>query len=247
MKPGRQNFVSGLAWDEVERRLREGAAAILPVGAGAKQHGLHMPMGTDQFQAEWFAARLSERIDALIWPTLSYGRYPAFVAYAGSVSLSENAFVALVTEIVEGLIGYGARRVLVLDTGISTIAPIDSAIARTSDVARVRHLKIYGGARFQSAVVTLRQQAYGTHADEIETSIMLALAPDLVNMTRAQASPPLIDGPRPGPLTSDDAVSPNYSPSGSFGDPTKASREKGQVLIDAILLDITAAVAAHEM
>jgi creatinine amidohydrolase len=86
MKRDRQNFVACLTWDEVASRLREGAAALLPIGAGSKQHGLHMPMGTDQVQAEWFAARLSERIDALIWPTLTYGLYPAFIAYDVSIS-----------------------------------------------------------------------------------------------------------------------------------------------------------------
>ncbi len=244
MKLGRQNLVADLTWDEVARRLCEGAAAILPVGAGAKQHGLHMPMGTDQVQAEYFARALAERIDALVWPTLSYGHYPAFVAYAGSVSLSKSTFEALVAEIVEGLIGYGAGRVMILNTGLSTAAPIDRVILRASTPARIRHLKIYAGPLYQEAAAKLTQQSHGSHADEMETSIMLALAPDLVNMTRAQASPPLVDGQAPGPLTPDDATSPNYSPSGSFGDPTKASREKGKVLVDAILLDLVA--AAHK-
>jgi creatinine amidohydrolase len=80
--------VAGLTWDQVRERLAAGSAAILPIGAGAKQHGLHMPMATDQLFAEYFSRALAERIDALIWPTLTYGFYPAFVAYAGSVSLS---------------------------------------------------------------------------------------------------------------------------------------------------------------
>lgn len=241
MKRHRKNFVAGLTWDEVASRLREGAAALLPVGAGAKQHGLHMPMGTDQFQAEWFASHLSERIDALIWPTLTYGAYPAFIAYAGSISLSDSTFVALVAEIVEGLIGCGSRRVLILDTGISTVTPIDNAIADVSAPARVRHLKLHNGSHYLGAVARLSRQPHGSHADEIETSVMLALAPHLVNMARAQASPPLRDGPKAGPLKPDDPDSPNFSPGGSFGDPTKASRDKGYALIDAILQDLIAA------
>lgn len=233
-------FVSALAWDEVARRLRNGPTAILPVGAGAKQHGLHLPMGTDQIQAEWFAARLAARANALIWPTLTYGTYPAFAAYAGSASLSARAFESLVGDIVERLVAYGARDVLVLNTGISTIAPIEAAIRSTGGTDRVRHCCIYTGARYLAAAAGLRQQSYGSHADEMETSVMLQVAPDLVQMARAEASPPSNNGPVDGPLTPHDPSSPNYSPSGSFGDPTKASPEKGRVLVAAILEDLFA-------
>jgi hypothetical protein len=78
--------------------------AILPIGAGAKQHGFHMPMGTDQIFADYFARALAKKIDALIWPTLTYGAYPAFISYAGSVSLSSETFQAVVTEIADALL-----------------------------------------------------------------------------------------------------------------------------------------------
>ena len=73
------NEVAGLTWDKIQPLLAAGAAAILPIGAGAKQHGLHMPMATDQLFAAYFARALADKIDALIWPTLTYGAYPAFV------------------------------------------------------------------------------------------------------------------------------------------------------------------------
>ena len=49
-----QHEVAGLTWDRVKERLARARAAILPIGAGSKQHGLHMPMATDQFFAEYF-------------------------------------------------------------------------------------------------------------------------------------------------------------------------------------------------
>src|SRR3954452_5698234 len=94
-----RNLVERMTWDEVARRIDRGAAAILPIGAAAKQHGFHLPLNTDRVQAEWFAARLTERIDALIWPTLSYGYYPAFIEYTGSSSLSATTFEAVVRQI----------------------------------------------------------------------------------------------------------------------------------------------------
>ncbi|MGA7458434.1 MAG: creatininase family protein [Methyloceanibacter sp.] len=232
------NEVAGLTWDKIKQRLAAGAAAILPIGAGAKQHGLHMPMATDQLFAAYFARALAERIDALTWPTLTYGAYPAFAAYAGSVSLSTATFQAVVTEIADALIGFGATRVLILDTGLSTIAPVGAAISATREPSRVRHLKVFAGPRFEATVHALKQQPYGSHADEMETSLMLAIAPELVDMTRARPTPFSPNGPSPGALSPDDPASPNYAPSGSFGDPTLASANKGARLRAAILDDL---------
>jgi creatinine amidohydrolase len=197
-----EHDVAGLTWDRIGQQLRNGAAAILPIGAGAKEHGFHMPMATDQVFADYFARALAKKIDALIWPTLTYGAYPAFVSYAGSVSLSNEAFQAVVTEIADALVDFGARRVLILNTGLSTIAPV------------------------------------GSHADEIETSLMMVVAPELVDMAQATPSPFSAKAPAPGALSPDDPTSPNYSPSGSFGDPTLASVDKGSRLLAAILEDM---------
>lgn len=230
--------VAGLAWDQVAERLDAGAAALLPIGAGAKTHGFHLPMNTDQIQAEWLARQIADELDVLVWPTLTYGHYPVFVRYAGSCSLQAATFRAVVTEILEGVLGFGPSAVLVLDTGISTLEPVAEAIASLSD-PRLHHLRIHEGPRYRDVADTLREQSHGSHADELETSRMLAIAPDWVDMTRAVASPPgdVFDA-RLGPLTPDDPSSPNYSQSGSFGDPTLATAEKGAKLIDAMILDV---------
>jgi creatinine amidohydrolase len=232
-----RHLIERLTWDEVARRLQNGAAAILPIGAAAKQHGFHLPMNTDRVQAEWLAARLADRIDALIWPTISYGYYPAFAEYAGSSGLSEPVFEATIHEIAADIIGFGCRAVLVLDTGISTLTPVDCALARLSS-GHALHLKIHEGPNYRRAAARLAEQSHGSHADELETSLMLALAPDLVDMSRAEASPE-VKHQVAGPLTPSDTSSPNYSRSGSYGDPTLATRAKGEVLLAAMLDDLT--------
>jgi len=233
-----EHDVAGLTWDRIGQQLRNGAAAILPIGAGAKEHGFHMPMATDQVFAEHFARALAKKIDALIWPTLTYGAYPAFVSYAGSVSLSNEAFQAVVTEIADALVDFGARRVLILNTGLSTIAPVDAAIRTTRNPSLIRHLEVFAGPRFRQAAHQLQEQPYGSHADEIETSLMMVVAPELVDMAQATPSPFSAKAPAPGALSPDDPTSPNYSPSGSFGDPTLASVDKGSRLLAAILEDM---------
>jgi creatinine amidohydrolase len=231
-----RNLVERLNWDEVRVRIANGAAAILPIGAAAKQHGFHLPMNTDRIQAEWLAARIADRIDALIWPTVIYGYYPAFVEYAGSSGLSAPVFEAMIEEIAAGIVGFGCRALLVLDTGVSTLAPVDRALARL-DKGNVLHLRIHEGPRYRRAAEELAEQSHGSHADELETSLMLALAPDVVDMSRAAASP-AVKVEMPGRLTPTDISSPNYSRSGSYGDPTLATRAKGEVLLAAMVDDL---------
>jgi len=231
-----ESVVERMSWDEVAGRIERGAVAILPIGAGAKEHGFHLPMNTDRIQAEWLAARIAERLDGLIWPTVSYGYYPAFVAYAGSASLSAKTFEAVIGEIATAILNFGCRALLVLDTGISTRAPIDRVLADIG-TDRVRHIQIHEGPRYREAALKLAEQSHGSHADELETSVMLALAPEFVQMARAEASPPRAQE-APGPLTPSDSSSPNYSRSGSYGDPTLATQEKGRVLLAAMVEDV---------
>jgi creatinine amidohydrolase len=233
-----RDFVEHMTWDAVARHISTGAAAILPVGAGSKQHGLHLPLNTDRIQAEYLAGRLAAEINALVWPTLSYGHYPAFVDYAGSTSLSATTFETVVAEIASDILRHGCRALFVLDTGISTRTAIERALARPG-LGSATHLKIHDGPRYRSAAADLAAQSHGSHADELETSLMLAIAPELVDMSRAEASPP-IDRATPGRLTPTDEASPNYSRSGSFGDPTLATRTKGEVLLAAMVDDMTA-------
>jgi creatinine amidohydrolase len=237
-----RHFIEHMRWDEVAQRIRDGAVAILPIGAAAKQHGFHLPLNTDRIQAEWLAGKMAEKTDALIWPTLTYGHYPAFVEYARNSSLSDSTFETLVREIAAAILAGNCRKLFVLNTGISTLAPVDRALTRLN-VGRVKHLWIHGGPRYRAVARQLTEQGHGSHADELETSLMLALAPQLVDMARAEASPTRKQQ-TPGALTPSDPDSPNYSRSGSYGDPTLATSAKGELLLAAMLDDLNEQMAS---
>lgn len=243
MEPAAKDLVAQLTWDEVAARIEGGAAAVLPIGAGAKEHGLHLPMNTDEIQANWLAGIIAKEIDALVWPALTYGFYPAFVHYAGSMSLEAVTFQSTIREIVTRVLSFGAKPVLIVNTGISTIPPLDRVLAEHFSDSPVAHLKVYEGPRLAQAIAKHSTQNAGTHADEIETSLMLALSPERVRMDRAKASPPGKGG-APEPLSPDNPDSPNHSPSGSWGDPTLATREKGDAFLKALAEDV-AEMARH--
>ena len=231
-------LVAGAAWPEVEVRLKKGATAVLPVAAAAKQHGPHLPLATDQLQVEWLVERLLVARDVVVWPTLGYGFYPAFTDYPGSISLSRDTFVSVVTEILDGIGDAGAERIVILNAGISTIEPIAEALRKTS-APPLRLINIYAGACFAEAESAVIGQPWGGHADEVETSIMLAVAPQKVDMGRAK---PAVTRIEHGTFNRMNPDAPNYSPSGVNGDPTRATLEKGERLLGAMLTDILSVV-----
>ena len=223
-------LVAEAAWPEVAHRAGGGCVGVLPIGAASKEHGPHLPMNTDWRQAEWLGARLAQRRRVLVWPTIGYGFYPAFAGYPGSISLSEATFVAMVGEVLVQIGRAGVGRCLLLNTGVSTIRPLQAAMAQVAAPAEICLANVYSGPRFLAREAALREQPRGGHADEIETSIMLAIAPGAVEMSRAvRAVDHEICGP---PGEAGDAGS------GVYGDPTLASAEKGRRLLEAMLEDL---------
>jgi len=227
--------VAATSWPRVEEMLEHGASAVLPIGAGCKEHGRHLPMDTDLRQAEWIADQLIEHEALVVWPTIAYGYYPVFVGYPGSISLSQDTFSALVGDVLDGIEAAGAKRIVMLNTGISTIGPLEDVVAARSNRAHCQLINVYSGAKFARAVENVSAQAWGGHADEIETSMMLAIDETLVDMEVARAAPVRIVR---GLFNRSDPSLPNYSPDGVNGDPSLAARWKGEQLLAAMLEDV---------
>ena len=227
------SWVSELSWPDIEQRIEHGAIALLPIGASAKEHGRHLPMNTDYIQAKWLADRLALQKDLLIWPVVNYGYYPAFVEFPGSVSLSETTFSSMVLDIIDSILSAGVDRIALLNTGISTIKPLDNVLKQV--YGEVCLINVYSGHLFRQTVAQVIEQTHGGHADEIETSVMLAINESLVNMDQASGS--LKACAQPGTLSRNDPGSLNYTPSGACGAPQLGNLEKGLELLKAMFED----------
>lgn len=236
-------FVAQLSWPEVERRLEAGAVAVLPVGAACKQHGPHLPMNADLLQAEWLAAALVQRAEVLVWPSVAYGHYPAFTDYPGSVSLSAATFRAMMGEILADIGHAGARTVLILNTGISTIEPLQAVVDAMPEPPHIELANVYAGRRCRDVTKAIERQPRGGHADELETSILLAIGPEHVALDEARAWTRSAMAVR-GRFSRSDPDNPRFSPAGVWGDPTLASADKGRRLLAAMVHDLLAAVEA---
>ena len=230
-------FVAHLSWPDVERRVKAGAVAVLPVGAGCKAHGPHLPMNADLLQAEWLAEALVQRADVLVWPTVSYGYYPAFTDYPGSVSLTRETFQRMLQEILGDIRRAGVRAVLIVNTGISTIEPLQAAVDAGPQGLCVELANVYAGPAYRGLTATIEEQSSGGHADELETSVLLAIGRRHVALDKAQVWTPPAMGTS-GPFSRHDADSPRFSPSGVWGNPTLASPDKGRRLLAAMVDDL---------
>ncbi len=210
-------WLEDLTWPEARTRFEAGALVVVPVGAAAKAHGPHLPLKTDALTARALAQRLIERLPVVAAPVVGFGFYPAFTSFAGSQHLSAETFKAVLTELLGNLRGHGVRRVVILNTGVSTEKPIDEVADGAADIL-VLHMRGLGAAAENLLDVT-----EGGHADERETSVMLALDPRSVRMDRLA-----LDGP--------------FERTGATGDPTRATAFKGERILAARLDDIAAAI-----
>src|SRR5688500_2355907 len=73
-----------VTWQVAEQQLKADAVVVLPLGAGASQHGPHLPLGTDQRLAEHVAGRIVQEVDVVLAPALAYHHVPGFTEYPGS-------------------------------------------------------------------------------------------------------------------------------------------------------------------
>ena len=224
-----------LTWLEAEEALAEYEVVLLALGARSKEHGPHLQLNNDYLMAEYLKDRVMAQVPVAVLPTLQYGYYPAFLDYPGSVSLRPETFRDMIIDIARSMAGYGIRKVYVLNTGVSTLRPLRSAREElASERIELRFLDIL--AVDEGLPDGLLEQEGGTHADEGETSMMLYIAPQAVDMDKAVKDyDPRPD--RPG-LSRLPEGSGSYSPTGIWGDPTLATREKGRIIVEHTITEI---------
>jgi creatinine amidohydrolase len=205
-----------------ERKLTMNPLVILPVGA-LEAHGPHLPLGADQLQAEATARELAERVDALIAPTIPYGSAPGARRFAGTVSLTMAQLEGHVLGVLSELARMGVRRILVLsghaERGhMAALREAADETMRTHPSVRVVVLSDY------DFVYELRGKDSPPgdgHAGLLETSRVLAIAPETVGTAR----PSVVLGRSPflpGPATETEW------PESVMGDTAPASAELGR-------------------
>jgi creatinine amidohydrolase len=172
------------------RRIAPDTIAILPVGA-TEQHGPHLPVGTDTFAVEHIAREaargVADRVPIVVAPTLPFGSSHHHLAFGGTFSLSTKTYYRVVYELVDSLLIDGFRRVFIVNghggnAELVQLVARDLALAKEADIAAASYWTIGW-----DDLVRVEAQRYGRfpgHAGAFETSLVLALRPELVREPR---------------------------------------------------------------
>jgi creatinine amidohydrolase len=234
-------WLEQVSWYQAADALKPDTVVVIPLGAAAKEHGPHLKLSNDAKLAEFLVRRVADATPVVVAPPLNYHFYPAFQEYPGSTSLAANTARDLTSDVVRSLSRHGPRRFYVLNTGISTARPLTaSAQALLDEGILMRYTNLE--AILDAAARGIRAQEGGSHADEIETSMMLHIDPRSVEMSKAVKD----YAPRSTPfaLTRRAGGTGTYSPTGIWGDPTLATAGKGRIFTEALVAGIVADIAA---
>lgn len=239
-----------MTWPECKEAAAAGRVAVLPV-ATYEDHGYHLPIDTDVLLCTEICERAVAQIpaEAVLIPAVPHGFSPHHMDFPGTLTIEWDTFVRYVRDICVSLAHHGFTHILIVNGHGSNTAPLEMAarltVLATEGGAACAAVNHWGVREARQTGSALRESEYGgaSHAGEYETSLYLALKPDLVDMGQATDEmsplPPsfqtdLLQGKRP------DASNATYMPywstmtrSGVRGRATLATREKGEKMLAA--------------
>ncbi len=236
-------YLGELTWTEAEVRLKTSPLVILPFGAGAKEHGPHLPMNADFKVLEYLCDRAVEAFPVVVAPPIQHGWFPAFREFPGTEVSDPEVFQEYVAEVARSLVRHGAKRVVILNTGVAAATGLPlSIVAREIRAAGTPALVISWNQLGTPEYRALLEQKIDSHGGESETSINLYLQPHLVHLDRAvkdlhRGGPRPYAGYEPGGYSRNPA-DPDFSKTGITGDPTKATAEKGKKLLELMTAEL---------
>jgi creatinine amidohydrolase len=222
-----------MGWPDVQEYLRRDDRMILVVGS-TEQHGRHMTFASDVWQPWEIARRLSDRTGVLLAPSLNFGMSLHHLGFPGSLSLRPHTLVSVMEDLLESAYQHGFRRILILNGHGGNTASIQAALAEALN--ELHGLEVRLGIWWREPEVkAVMEEAFpgepGGHASASETSMVLAIRPDVVRLDRADYSP---GAPMPSFLTRQ--VFMEHFPHGVIGsDPRRASAEVGERALAAVV------------
>jgi creatinine amidohydrolase len=238
-----------LTWPEVEAQIEAGRDTVVAALGATEQHGRHLPLATDALIGDHLARIVADRLDAFLAPTLRVGCSEHHVGFAGTMSLSEESYHMVVADLVRSLLRGGFGRIVLLPSHGGNFGPLAAAVAKLEEAERAHVVALTDlGVLFEIAQMGEREFGVplaegGLHAGEWETSLMLAIHPELVRMESAEAGFTGDLQQAVGSMFAGGVAS--ISKNGAIGDPARSSAEHGErywaSILELVLEQIDAA------
>jgi creatinine amidohydrolase len=221
-----------LTWPEVREELRNGRDTVVMAFGATEQHGPHMALCTDRVLGEELTRRVADALDAFAAPTVPFGCSAHHLAFAGTISLSDATFHAIVADVVSSFASAGFRRIVLLPSHGGNLAPLGVAVGKLEVPEGVRVDAVTELSVLASIPLRAAEQhdvpvgEGGLHAGEWETSMMLAVDPALVQMERRE--PGYTGDPQRAIRSLFDEGVDAIAPNGVIGDPTRSCAAHGE-------------------
>jgi creatinine amidohydrolase len=233
-------------WPEIREAVAQKRVVVLPVGT-IEQHGPHLPLSTDVVCATEVSRRAVEQLprEAVLMPPVTYAFNVHHMDFPGTIAVEGPTFVNYVTDIGKSLSHHGFRKILLVNGHGSNVPFLDVAARNITNqteaiCAMVPWWNLVPKELFQE----LRESEYPggmAHGCELETSMLLYLRGDLVQFEKATRDINMQpteffywDLQTPSPVFFQEWFS-RYSKTGTHGDPTKATREKGERFMGGVV------------
>lgn len=251
----RSDWMQELSWPEVESRIRDSPLVLVPIGS-TEQHGRHLPLGVDVFIPVYAAEQVALKTGVLIAPPIWYGPAQWHMSFPGTITIQTSTLIALLRDVCRSLAFHGVKHVVLINghTGGSNHVVMTFADDMQTENPDLRIWIVDVVVMAKSAVLDVSEAPLLGHADEVETSQMLVVRPDLVHMEQAGESidPPLASrylafGYRP----TAEEIFYRWTPAdwrkatstGYIGSPKMASEQKGRAMLEALVDNLASFVS----
>ncbi len=236
---GRAVLIEEITSDEFAKRAKKKPLVIVPFGS-VEEHGSHLPLCTDSFQAEEVALKIAETFDGMVCPPIRYGECRSTRNFPGTLSLSYDSVRGVARDIISELCRNGIDKIMVLSghAGSSHMAALKEAALEV--VEANRNLKIMVLSDYDIAY-ELRGKEFPEddgHGGLIETSRIMGIRPELVGQSRPRGKdrpPKFMVLPNPE----------KFFPAGIIGNSKNASAKKGRTIDDYIVNELSKLVAEN--
>jgi len=235
---GKEVWLERMTSPRVKEAIKQGCTTVLVAVGSNEQHGPHLPTGTDSLIGDKLVEEAARRLgNVLVAPTIRVGMSEHHMAYAGTITLRAEVLEEVVVDYCRSLSRHGFETILVIPTHGGNVATVKRAAKRLElESLAANAVALSDESSYLSAMIEVSTKLgitpgeAGTHAGHLETSVVLAIHPDIVEMDKATRGK--VDLGYDTDEKLHEVGMHNLSPTGILGDATNSTAEAGKDYIE---------------